>query len=110
VSVPNASYLDHLKQPIDFLRCNASLRSAAGTPPGRSQMLESISGLSPYVHDALVVYAGGGVSVEQIRKGARYVAELQREMDRTRRERLQSLGFEPAAASQMSAYHTKNFM
>src|ERR1700722_15660549 len=76
----------------------------------RSQMLASISGLSPYVHDALVVYAGGGVSVEQIRKGARYVAELQREMDRTRRERLQGLGFEPAAASQMSAYHTKNLM
>ncbi|MGC1649266.1 MAG: hypothetical protein WA741_25875 [Candidatus Sulfotelmatobacter sp.] len=76
----------------------------------RSQMLASISGLSPYVHDALVVYAGGGVSIEQIRKGARYVAELQREMDRTRRERLQLLGFEPAAASQMSAYHTKNFM
>jgi hypothetical protein len=76
----------------------------------RSQMLASISGLSPYVHDALVVYAGGGVAVEHIRKGARYVAELQREMDRTRRERLQALGFEPAAASQMSAYHTKNFM
>jgi hypothetical protein len=76
----------------------------------RSQMLASISGLSPYVYDALVVYAGGGVSIEQIRKGARYVAELQREMDRTRRERLQLLGFEPAAASQMSAYHTKNFM
>jgi hypothetical protein len=57
-----------------------------------------------------VVYAAGGVSAEQIRKGARYVAELQREMDRTRRERLQLLGFEPAAASQMSAYHTRNFM
>jgi hypothetical protein len=70
----------------------------------------SISGLSPYVYDALVVYAGGGVSIEQIRKGARHVAALQREMDRTRRERLQLLGFEPAAASQMSAYHTKNFM
>src|SRR5579864_3418572 len=76
----------------------------------RSQILASISGLSPYVHDALVVYAGGGVSIEQIRTGARYVAELQREMDRTRRERLKLLGFEPAAASQMSAYHTKNFM
>ena len=76
----------------------------------RSQMLASISGLSPYVYDALVIYAGGGVAVDQIRKGARHVAELQREMDRTRRERLQSLGFESAAASQMSAYHTKNFM
>jgi hypothetical protein len=75
-------------------------------------MLASISGLGPYVHDALliVVYVGGGVSIEQIRKGARYVVELQREMDRTRRERLQLLGFEPAAASQMSAYHAKNFM
>jgi TusA-related sulfurtransferase len=76
----------------------------------RSQVLASISGLSPYVHDALVVFAGGGVSVAQIRNGARYVAELQREMDRTRRDRLQSLGFEPEVASSMSAYHTKNFM
>jgi TusA-related sulfurtransferase len=76
----------------------------------RSQMLASISGLSPYVHVALVVYVGGGISVANVSKGARHVAELQREMDRTRRERLQSLGFEPAVASQMSAYHTKNFM
>ena len=49
-------------------------------------------------------------TLKMFRDAARYVAELQREMDRTRRERLQSLGFEPAAASQMSAYHTKNFM
>jgi TusA-related sulfurtransferase len=76
----------------------------------RSQVLASISGLSPYVHDALVVFAGGGVSVAQIREGARHVAELQREMDLARRERLQSLGFEPDVASRMSAYHTKNFM
>jgi hypothetical protein len=33
--------------------------------------VQRMSGLSPYVHDALVVYAGGGVSIEQIRKGAR---------------------------------------
>jgi hypothetical protein len=38
------------------------------------------------------------------------VAGLQREMDRTRRERLESLGFEPWLAASMSAYHTKNFM
>ena len=38
------------------------------------------------------------------------VVELQREMDRSRRERLQSLGFEPAVATSISAYHTKNFM
>jgi len=35
---------------------------------------------------------------------------LQREMDRMRRERLQSLRFEPSVATTMSAYHTKNFM
>jgi len=76
----------------------------------RSQMLASISGLSPYVHDALVIYAAGGVSTAQIRSGALHVANLQRDMDRSRRERLQALGFEPAVASEMSAYHTKNFM
>jgi TusA-related sulfurtransferase len=76
----------------------------------RSQMLASISGLSPYVYDALVVYAGGGLSTAQVRLGAMRVAGLQREMDRTRRERLESLGFEPWLAASMSAYHTKNFM
>lgn len=84
-----------------------SMASAVGR---RSQMLASISGLSAYVHDALVVYAGGGISIEQIREGARYVTALQRDMDRTRRERLESLGFERGAASEMSAHHTKNFM
>src|SRR5271155_436822 len=84
--------------------------SLAAAVERRSRMLASISGLSPYVHDALVVFAGGGVSVAQGRAGARHVAELHREMDRARRERLQSLRFEAGAASEMSAYHTKNFM
>jgi hypothetical protein len=85
------------------------LSMAAGVER-RSQTLASISGLSSYVHDALVVFAGDGISIPQIRTGSRNVAELQREMDRARRERLQSLGFDPAVATAMSAYHTKNFM
>jgi TusA-related sulfurtransferase len=76
----------------------------------RSRVLASVSGLSPYVHDALVILAGGGVSPTQARIGAGRVAELHREMDRTRRERLQSIGFGPEAAFQMSVHHTKNFM
>ena len=76
----------------------------------RSRMLASISGLSPYVHDALVIFAGGGLSTGQVRAGAQHVAALHREMDRARRERLQALGFEPEVASWMSSYHTKNFM
>jgi hypothetical protein len=76
----------------------------------RSQILASVSGLSPYVHDALVVLAGGGVSIPQIRTGTRLVLELHREMHRSRQERLQSLGFSGEQASELSTYHTKNFM
>ena len=84
--------------------------SFAAAVEHRSRMLASISGLSPYVHDALVIYAGGGISPQQIRLGAQRVATLHRDMDGQRRERLRSLGFGEAAAEQMSAYHTKNFM
>lgn len=84
--------------------------SMAAAVERRGRMLASISGLSPYVHDALVIMAGGGVEISGIRLGAERVAKLHLEMDRTRRERLQSLGFEVEAAAQMSAYHTKNFM
>jgi hypothetical protein len=76
----------------------------------RSQMLAAVSGLSPFVHDALVIYSGGGVSPAQIRMGASHVAALHRDMDRSRRERLQTLGFTTADATTLSAYHTKNFM
>jgi hypothetical protein len=76
----------------------------------RSQILASVSGLSPYVHDALVVFAGGGVSIPQIRKGSGLVLGLHREMHSSRKERLQSLGFSSEQASELSAYHTKNFM
>jgi len=84
--------------------------SMAAAVERRSQVLASVSGLSPYVHDALVIYSGGGVSPAQIRRGASCVGELHREMDRARRERLQSLGFGTQDAEQLSAYHTKNFM
>jgi hypothetical protein len=84
--------------------------SLAGAVERRSRMLAAVSGLSPYVYDALTVLAGGGISPVQIREGARHVAVLHREMDRARRERLQSLGFDTEEASTLSAFHTKNFM
>lgn len=84
--------------------------SLAAAVERRSRMLASVSGLSPYIHDALIVFSGRGVSVSEIREGARKVARLHREMDRSRRERLQSLGFGAEEAASMSAYHTKNFM
>ncbi len=84
--------------------------SLAAAVDRRSRVLASVSGLSPYVYDALVVLAGGGVTLDKIRQGARRVAELHREMDRARRERLQSLGFGAEEAQTLSAFHTKNFM
>jgi hypothetical protein len=84
--------------------------SLAAAVERRSRMLSVVSGLSPYVHDALTVLAGGGISPLQIREGARRVATLHREMDHARRERLQSLHFEPEQSAALSAYHTKNFM
>jgi hypothetical protein len=84
--------------------------SLAAAVERRSRMLVAISGLSPYVYDALTVLAGRGTSPVQVRDGARHVATLHREMDRARRERLQSLGFDTEEARTLSAYHTKNFM
>jgi TusA-related sulfurtransferase len=84
--------------------------SLAAAVERRSRMLAAVSGLSPYVYDALVVLAGGGVSPAHVRKGARRVRGLHHEMDRARRERLQSLRFEAEEATTLSAYHTKNFM
>ena len=84
--------------------------SLAAAVERRSRTLAAVSGLSPYVYDVLTVLAGGGISPVRVREGARQVALLHREMDRARRERLQSLGFDTQEASTLSAYHTRNFM
>ena len=84
--------------------------SLAAAVERRSRTLAAVSGLSPYVYDVLTVLAGGGISDARVREGARHVAVLHREMDRARRERLQSLGFDTLEASTLSAYHTRNFM
>jgi hypothetical protein len=84
--------------------------SLAAAVERRSRMLASVSGLSPYVYDALVVLAGRGVAPAQVRVGAQRVAVLHREMDLARCERLQSLGFGAENAEALSSFHTKNFM
>lgn len=100
--------MEHLRYVLE--REPARRASLAAAVERRSRMLAAVSGLSPYVHDALTIMAGGGVSPAQIRDGARHVAGLHREMDRARRERLQSLGFGTEEAGTLSVYHTKNFM
>lgn len=100
--------MEHLRYVLDGEpERRASLGAAVER---RSRMLAAISGLSPYVYDALTVLAGGGILPRQLRDGARHVATLHREMDRARRERLQSLRFGAEEAGTLSVYHTKNFM
>lgn len=84
--------------------------SLAAAVERRSRMLASVSGLSPYVNDALVVFAGRGISPQDVRAGAQRVSALHRDMDNARRERLESLGFDSGQATSLSAYHTKNLM
>jgi len=100
--------LEHLRYVLE--REPGRRISLAAAVERRSRMLAAVSGLSPYVHDALTVLAGGGTSPRQIREGARHVSALHREMDRARRERLQSLSFSADEATNLSSYHTKNFM
>jgi hypothetical protein len=100
--------MEHLRYVLEREHERRSLLAAA--VERRSRMLAAVSGLSPYVYDALTVLAGGGISPRQVHDGARQVAALHREMDRARRERLQSLRFDAEEARTLSAYHTKNFM
>jgi hypothetical protein len=76
----------------------------------RHNALASTSGLSPAVHDALVVVAAGSWAPEAIATGWARVQSLQAEMDEGRRRRLMRLGFSDAEATELSTLHTRNFM
>jgi P-aminobenzoate N-oxygenase AurF len=76
----------------------------------RHDTLASTSGLSPTVHDALVVLAAGSWTREAIAAGWARVQALQAEMDDGRRKRLARLGFSDTEAAELSALHTRNFM
>ncbi len=76
----------------------------------RHQALRRTAGLGPEVHDALVVLAAGRWAAEDIGRGWDAVVSLEADMDAGRRRRLARLGFDEAAAAELSALHTKNFM
>jgi hypothetical protein len=76
----------------------------------RHDVLAATSGLTPAVHDALVVLAAGSWEPSAIAAGWRRVQDLQDEMDEGRRRRLVRLGFSEREAAELSELHTKNFM
>jgi hypothetical protein len=76
----------------------------------RHDALASTGGLSPAVHDSLVILAAGAWTPAAIQEGWDAVRTLQTDMDEGRRRRLVRLGFTDREAATLSALHTKNFM
>ena len=76
----------------------------------RHDTLVATSGLSPSVHDALIVLAAGALTPEAIGVGWKRVLELEKAMDEGRQRRLMRLGFSDREAARLSSLHTKNFM
>jgi hypothetical protein len=76
----------------------------------RHESLKSSAGLNADVHDALVLLAAGQFTADAIATGWDRVQQLQRDMHEGRRRRLVRLGFSSAAADELSALHTRNFM
>jgi hypothetical protein len=76
----------------------------------RHDALATTAGLSPAVHDSLVLIAAGGWTPAAIQAGWDAVRILQADMDEGRRRRLIRLGFNEVQAAELSALHTKNFM
>lgn len=76
----------------------------------RHDVLATTAGLSPAVHDSLVVLAAGSWSPDAVQAGWDAVQALQADMDEGRRRRLARLGFTENEAAELSALHTRNFM
>lgn len=86
------------------------LARLAASVETRHQALAGTSGLNDEVFDALVLLAGGGATLDQVRRGSEAVQALLAEMEAGRTKRLAKIGFAPEEAARLSALHTKNFM
>jgi hypothetical protein len=100
--------LAHLQR---HLSQDATLRPRlAAAVERRHEALRHTAGLNEEVFDSLLLLAAGSWAPADLAAGFDRVMELQHEMDRGRRQRLQRLGFSPEAAAALSGLHTRNFM
>jgi hypothetical protein len=76
----------------------------------RHDALAATAGLTPAVHDSLIILAARSWRPDAVQAGWDAVQALQEEMDEGRRRRLVRLGFTETEAAEMSALHTRNFM
>lgn len=76
----------------------------------RAEFLKSISGVGALIEEALIIYAGGGLSPSALRAGTKRVKGLYETMHFNRMKRLATIGFNLSSAEEMSSLHTPNFM
>ena len=100
--------LEHLRRHVQ--EDQALLVRLARAVEARHRALRDTAGLNEEVFDALVVLAAGSIDAASIARGHELVEALQQDMDRGRKARLVSLGFEEHEAARLSALHTRNFM
>lgn len=71
----------------------------------RANFLQAMTGTSPYIRDAFIVYAGGGTEPDQIEKGKALVKQLYRRMYEERISRLKLCGLDEQIAQKISELH-----
>jgi len=100
--------LEHLRRHVQ--EAPALLPRLARAIEARHRTLRDTAGLNEEVFDSLVIIAAGDFRPASIARGHDLVEALQQDMDRGRKARLSSLGFDDAEATRLSALHTRNFM
>jgi hypothetical protein len=100
--------LEHLRRHVQ--EEPALLARLAQAVEARHRALRDTAGLNEEVFDALVIVAAGDFDPASIARGHDLVEALQQDMDRGRKARLSSLGFDEVEATRLSALHTRNFM
>jgi hypothetical protein len=90
---------------------DASLRGRlAAAVERRASALAQTAGLNDEVFDALVLIAAGSLEPSALQRGSAAVRALIAEMQQSRAQRLERLGFTQGEAETLSGLHTRNFM
>jgi TusA-related sulfurtransferase len=76
----------------------------------RAAVMSTVTEVNPRVQEALAILAAGGIEADRLAEGSRCVGVLMEQMHAHRLQRLQSAGFTPEQADEMSRLHTPNFM
>jgi TusA-related sulfurtransferase len=76
----------------------------------RAAFMDAVTGVNPFVQEALAVLAAGGSSPDKLPRGIEEGKRLYATMHENRVKRLIQAGFNEAQAQEISELHTPNFM